>query len=401
MFVLLLLHVLYSAAPPPYTRSRSLPPSSPKQITICLQPLRRTPQLFWLQLRIYLYQTMWRAGASDWRLSSSSRVSHGLPAWAPHSLGLMDELTQTFTGWCVTFAQKRKEAMKTRTESRTADSARGRDEEQQVAHLLTVGRLWELHESCIQTSSQLLEKKQTTKKENRSGFLPESSEELKRDRGGLGGAGGAVSFVFYQIKIILKKKKKKQRALTCRNDISPDRKESEASTWRWARSRGGGAVREKGPHPLQRGFNRACHTSLPGLTQEKQTHTHTAFVHTQYACVTPHGMVSAANTPVRVSTKLVSHHPLCPAEMKRLGLETFHSQLQNDVSCSRWCSEYKLRMTRSYYHTSIYLKMCTFDRIISAFCAGYVQLAVVALWFVSYFANRQSHRQKKTKTFWP
>lgn len=49
-----------------------LPSISPQQITICLQALGRTPQLFWLQLQIYLYQTMQRAGVSDLRLGSPS-----------------------------------------------------------------------------------------------------------------------------------------------------------------------------------------------------------------------------------------------------------------------------------------------------------------------------------------
>lgn len=48
------------------------PPSLPQQITICLQPLGRAPQLFWLQLQIYLYQTMQRAGVSDLRLGLPS-----------------------------------------------------------------------------------------------------------------------------------------------------------------------------------------------------------------------------------------------------------------------------------------------------------------------------------------
>lgn len=48
--------------------SSLLPSIFLKQITICLQPLGHTPQLFWIQLRIYLYQTMQRAGVSDLRL---------------------------------------------------------------------------------------------------------------------------------------------------------------------------------------------------------------------------------------------------------------------------------------------------------------------------------------------
>lgn len=59
---------------PPSLLSTFLPSISPQQITICLQPLGRTPQLFWLQLRIYLYQTMQRAGVSDLRLDSTAYI---------------------------------------------------------------------------------------------------------------------------------------------------------------------------------------------------------------------------------------------------------------------------------------------------------------------------------------
>lgn len=54
----------FVTCPPAPLPPTFLPSISPQQITICLQPLRRTPQLFWLQLQIYLYQTMQKGLAS-------------------------------------------------------------------------------------------------------------------------------------------------------------------------------------------------------------------------------------------------------------------------------------------------------------------------------------------------
>lgn len=59
--ILYVLSCLQFNIPPP----ASLSSISLQQITACLQPPGCSPQLFWLQLQIYLYCTMQRAGISD------------------------------------------------------------------------------------------------------------------------------------------------------------------------------------------------------------------------------------------------------------------------------------------------------------------------------------------------